>query len=291
MKTVAAIYRKSEYSHRQTEAELLEVHELDEALKFLSARPLQTVIMAGWLRERGVRNAAHRGDFYRCRDSAGNISGIGLAGRNTFFEASSYDAIRAFAQVVRARSDVKMVFAEVDKFYEFWHEYTGSTKLPRLATTELLFETSDPLPIDEPVKELRPATPNDIAQVSRAHAAMVFDETGLDPLAVDRDGFTARCSERIALGRVWVWVKDGELIFKCDVVSETLDAIYVEGIWVAPSVRGKGVGRRALSALCSTLLNGSNSICGFVNSANSRAQALYWKTGFNLCGRYKKLYL
>jgi ribosomal protein S18 acetylase RimI-like enzyme len=264
---------------------------LDEALAFLSERPLHSVILAGWLRDRGVKSLAHRGDFYRCRDTAGDLIGVGLAGRHTFFEAQSYEAIRAFAEAARERTDIHMVFAEVDKFYEFWQIYSGSAEPPRLATTEMLFETSEPLITGEPVSELRLAAACDLFEVVRAHAEMVNAETGADPLVLDRDGFVERCVARIEQGRVWVWFENGKLVFKCDVVSDTPKAAYLEGIWVDPSMRGKGLGRRAIATLCATLLNGSNAVCGFVNSANSRAQSLYWKTGFNLCGRYKKIYL
>lgn len=272
-------------------AEPLEEHELDEALAFLAERPLHSVILAGWLLDRGVKSPAHRGEFYRCRDTGGDLMGVGLAGRHTFFEARSYEAIRAFAEIARERTDVRMVFGEVDKFYEFWQFYSGSAELPRLATTELLFETCEPLITGEPVTELRLAAAGDLVQVVGAHAEMVIAETGANPLVHDRDAFIERCAARIEQGRVWVWFENGKLIFKCDVVSETPNAVYLEGIWVDPSMWGKGIGRRSMATLCVTLLNGSNSICGFVNSANSRAQSLYWKTGFSLCGRYKKIYL
>lgn len=291
MNTLSTARQYSRTAGWPTVAEQLEERELDEALRFLEARPLHSVILAGWLRDRGVRSAAHRGEFYRCRDAAGDLIGVGLAGRHTFFEARTYEAIRAFAEIARGRTDINMVFAEVDKFYDFWHVFTRSAEIPRLATTELLFESTEPLIIGEPASELRLAESGDIAQVVKAHAEMVITETGADPFILDRDGFVERCAARIDQGRVWVWFEKGKLIFKCDIVSETPSVVYLEGTWVDSSMRGLGIGRSALSTLCARLLNGSNSICGFVNSANSRAQSMYWKSGFNLCGRYKKLYL
>jgi hypothetical protein len=46
---------------------------------------------------------------------------------------------------------------------------------------------------------------------------MVYVETGVDPLVTYPKGFSMRCASRIRQNRVYVWVKNGELIFKTDI--------------------------------------------------------------------------
>jgi predicted GNAT family acetyltransferase len=141
------------------------------------------------------------------------------------------------------------------------------------------------------ISELRLATEEDLTMVATVHAQMVFEETGVNPLATDPDGFRLRCAARIKQDRVWVWVKNGELIFKTDVVSDTPEAIYIEGLWVNPNQRGTGVSKLCLASLCQRLLNHSNAICGFVDVENIAAQSLYRNTGFSITDNYAKIYL
>jgi uncharacterized protein len=262
-----------------------------EALAFLAERPLHTVILAGWICDHGVISPHHRGTFYRTRDGHGRMSGVALIGRNTFFEARTGDALREFAKCARDAGEIKMVFAEERPLSEFWQLYSDRSRRPRLKSSEILFETKKCTLIDGPLPQLRLATPGELEPVARAHASMVRDETGIDPLVSDPEGFRSRCAQRIGHGRVWVWIKDGELLFKTDIISDTPAAYYIEGLWVNPSIRATGSSYRCLGSLCQRLLNGKNAIVGFVDADNEAAVKLYRNSGFSLRERYEKFYL
>ena len=262
-----------------------------EALDFLAKRPLHTVILAGWIRDHGVISPHHRGTFYRTRDVEGRMSGVALIGRNTFFETRSHEALRQFASCARDAGEIKMVFAEERLLSEFWTLYSKRSRKPRLKSIEILFDISKGMSIDGPLPQLRLATLGELEPIARAHASMVFDETGIDPLVTDPEGFRSRCAERITQGRVWVWVKRGELLFKTDIISDTPAAYYIEGLWVNPSIRATGSSYRCLSSLCQRLLTGKNAIVGFVDAENEAAVKLYRNSGFSLRERYEKFYL
>ena len=59
---------------------------------------------------------------------------------------------------------------------------------------------------------------------------MAFEEGGTSPMQRDPGGFRNRTSRRIEQGRVWTWYVDGRLIFKADIVSQTPDVTYLEGV-------------------------------------------------------------
>lgn len=86
-------------------------------------------------------------------------------------------------------------------------------------------------------------------------------------------------------------IEKGELIFKADVVTETPEAGYLEGLWVRPEYRREGYGRRCWKELCNALLERLPSLCGFVNAENSAAHTLYERAGGTLLGKYHKVYL
>jgi predicted GNAT family acetyltransferase len=90
-------------------------------------------------------------------------------------------------------------------------------------------------------------------------------------MEADPEGFRQRCLRRIEQGRVWVWTEEGRLIFKADIVSETPEVKYVEGIWVTPDQRGRGYGLRCLSQLSRELLAGSSAVTLLVNEKTQQA--------------------
>ena len=106
-------------------------------------------------------------------------------------------------------------------------------------------------------------------------AEMASIESGVNPMERDPEGFRRRCLRRIELRRTWVLVEDGELIFKAEVMADTPEATYLEGIWVSPSHRGTSQGLRCMSQLARNLLLNSNSLCLLVNENNTQAHNFY----------------
>jgi predicted GNAT family acetyltransferase len=120
---------------------------------------------------------------------------------------------------------------------------------------------------------------------------MAFDESGVNPLEADPEGFRRRCLRRIEQGRVWVWAEEGRLIFKADIVSDTPEVKYVEGVWVAPEQRGRGYGLRCLSQLSRELLARSGAVTLLVNEKSPEAVAFYRRAGYKLRSQYDTIFL
>jgi predicted GNAT family acetyltransferase len=93
------------------------------------------------------------------------------------------------------------------------------------------------------------------------------------------------------MGRVWVLVDDGKLVFKTDIMADTSEVVYLEGIWVNQSERGKGVGRKCLRQLCQSLLSRTKSISVLVNEENRRAHTFYRMCNFKMRGVYDSIFL
>src|SRR4030095_5220585 len=137
----------------------------------------------------------------------------------------------------------------------------------------------------------RRAPLEDLKLIIPVQAQMAKEESGIDPLQNDPKGFTRRCERRIEQGRTWVLVKEGQLIFKAEVVSDTPDLAYLEGVWVNPAERGKNYGVRCLSDVCYRLLRDKTSVCLLVNVDNEAGQAMYKRAGFRLQSTYDTIFL
>ena len=263
----------------------------DEVLAFLAARPLHTMIMAGWVRANGLVSPLHRGVFYGCRDAAGQLTGVALIGHATMFEARTETALAALARLAQACPDAHMLLGESEQVQSFWAHYAPSGQPLRLFCREQLFTQSLPVVVHEPLPGLRPATLAALDLIVPVHAQMAFAESGVNPLAQDAEGFRRRCSRRIEHGETWVCVEDGRLLFKADIISETPAVIYLEGVWVHPDERGRGYGRRGLSQLSRTLLQRTAAVSLLANETNVGAHAFYRRTGFKLSGRFDTIFL
>ena len=119
---------------------------------------------------------------------------------------------------------------------------------------------------------------------------MAFETSGVNPLTKDPAGFRERYLHRIEKNRVWVLIKQGQLIFKTDVTSESAEVAYLEGVYVSPEERGKGLGRSCLQAIGQILLQRKKAIYLFVEQDNARLQSFYFKLGFRVAGHYDLLY-
>jgi ribosomal protein S18 acetylase RimI-like enzyme len=262
-----------------------------EVLAFLAERPLHTVFMVSLIRDNGLLSPLNRGKFYGCRDLQGRLQGVALIGHATLMEARTVEALAAFSHIAQNCASTHVVMGEEQQIEAFWEGYADRGRPPRLLRREFLFEQRWPVEAREPVPGLRQATVEDLPWLMPVNAQLALEECEVNPLIADPEGFRRRLSRRIEQGRLWVWVADGELIFKVDLIAESPEVIYLEGIYVAPKHRGKGYGRRCMSQLSRQLLQRANSLCLLVNDENKAAQDFYRKAGYKVSALYHTIYL
>lgn len=265
--------------------------ERNEVLGFLSERPIHTVNLIGLIRDNGFQSEHNRGTFYGCRNSEGRLEGVALIGHATLIEARTQRAIEEFALTAQIYPRTHFIMGEQERIEDFWNHYADYGQEMRFACRELLFELKKSTRVKNEIINMRLATLDDLHLIAPVHAAMAEDESGINPLETDCEGFLRRCARRINKGRVWVVVKENRLIFKADVQAETPEVIYLEGVYVHLAERGTGLGRRCLSQLCEMLLKGTRSICVLANEENQKAHAFYRLCGFKRISSYDTIFL
>ncbi len=261
-----------------------------EVLEFLSVRPMHTAFMAGLICDNGVVSPQNRGSFYGSRNHFGQLEGVALIGHATMIETHTEDALVAFARVARNCQRPHIIRGEQESISTFWKYYGEGVQPPRLVARELLYVLTE-LPERSELENLRPATVEELEQMATVNSALAFEEGGVSPLHRDPTGFRLRVARRIEQGRIWTYFRDEQLIFKADVISETPDIAYLEGIYVNPDERRQGHALRCLTELCTRLMRTSRMICLTVNERNKAATALYVKAGFKSESDYQTIYL
>jgi len=262
----------------------------EEVLSFLGIRPLNTFIMSSWIRDNGFESSLNRGCFYGYRNATRRLEGVALIGHITLFETENDSALAAFARSTKNCPAAHVVVGRAERVDRFLGYYSQGQVKPRMVCYDLLFQKRLSVNVDT-VASLRLARPEELDLIAPVHALTAVEESGVNPLERDPAGFRERCERRIAQGRVWVSIEDGKVKFKADVVSDTPDVIYLEGVYVSPEHRGNGYGSRCMTQITNQLLERTRSVCLLVNRTNVAAQACYRKAGYEFREYYDTLYL
>ena len=262
-----------------------------EVTAFLNIRPVHTVVMASFIRDNGIVSELNRGTFYGYRNGRGELEGVALLGHSTLIESRSEEAMLAFATKAKTESvTINLIMSEHEDALKFWQYYAGSSE-PRLTCTELLFETSFPMLVRVCDLDITLAAHDQIEQIAEAHAEVAFLETGVDPMVRDRQGFLERVARRIEMGRTFVVFDGDKLLFKADIIAEADGIVYLEGIYVAPDARGKGIGSKCLSRLTRMLLDRTDKICMLSNVRFESAHKSFENAGYRVTGRCTTLFV
>ncbi len=252
-----------------------------EAMNFLSVRPVHTVVMTSFINDNGLQSELNRGKFYGYRNSEGKLEGIALIGHSTLIEARSNEALKAFAYTAKtSETPIHLIMSHGTAAETFWQHYSNGLNKPRLTCVERLFEVNFPFMVPKCEKQVRPATADELLAVAEAQAEVAFMECGVDPMVKDREGFLKRVARRIEQGRVFVVFEGDKLVFKADIIAETADVIYLEGVYAGQEFRGNGIGSSCLAALSLNLLDRVENICLLSNVEFANAYQSFAKAGY-----------
>ncbi len=252
-----------------------------EVQAFLSVRPVHTVVMSSFIVDNGIESDLNRGKFYGYRNAAGELEGVALIGHTTLVEARSDEALRALAVIARnSETPIHLVMSSGDAANDFWQEMTSGLKQPRLTCTEALFDVSFPFPVRKTDRKVKNADISHLIEVAEAQAEVAFMECGIDPMLKDREGFLKRVARRIEKNRVFIVTDGDELVFKADIIAETDNVIYLEGVWVSEQYRGQGIGSECLANLTLDLLSRAEHICMLSNVEFKGAHRSFEKAGY-----------
>lgn len=252
-----------------------------EVLEFLRSRPVHTVVMTSMILDNGITGELNRGKYYGYRNHSGVLEGVALIGHSTLVEARSPEALESLAIAARKPpTPIHLIMSsgnDAERFHEILSE--GNSK-PRLRCVEALFEASLPFLVRRCSWTIENATFADLQPVAEAQAEIAFAECGVDPMAKDPAGFLGRVRRRIGQDRVFVVRDNGKMIFKADIIAETTDTIYLEGVYVHPEYRGRGIGSECLSYLTLKLLDRVDNVCLLSNVDFTQAHRSYLKAGY-----------
>ncbi|MGI8668045.1 MAG: GNAT family N-acetyltransferase [Jatrophihabitans sp.] len=143
-----------------------------------------------------------------------------------------------------------------------------------------LLSTSRPGAVrpDPAVRLVRPAELN---RFLPAAVAMFTEELDISPVGRDAGhAYRHRVAELIRAGRAFVrFDQRGEVMFKAEVGALSPATAQVQGVWVRPDLRGRGIGTAAMAAVLHHALAMAPTVSLYANDYNLAGRRMYDRLG------------
>jgi predicted GNAT family acetyltransferase len=271
---------------RTSSTRVLDARDLDEVRALVGRDPVADVFVASRLDACGL-DAWRLGAEVWGYGERGRLEAVCYSGANLVPVQASSDAVRAFAERARRQgrrcSSVVGPAPAVEELWQLLQPHWGWAREVRRRQPLMAIDAT---PAVAPDPYVRLVEPHELELLMPACVAMFTEEVGVSPLAGDGGVlYRARVEELIAHGRAWARIQDGAVLFKAEVGAATRDVCQVQGVWVHPSLRGRGVGTAGTAAVVEQARAAVAPVVSlYVNDYNAAARRAYEKVGFAQVG-------
>jgi predicted GNAT family acetyltransferase len=195
--------------------------------------------------------------------------------------AADHAALDAFADaIVRLGRTCTSIVGRRDQVLDLWERMgTRWGRARDVRALQPLLVADGPAPVT-PDPDVRLMRADEIDVLFPASVAMYTEEVGVSPLDGGR-GYRHRVAELVRNGRAYAKVVDGRVVFKADLAVITPYTAQVQGVWVDPQWRGRGIATAGMAAVVNdTLRRVAPTVSLYVNDYNLPARAAYKHCGF-----------
>ena len=267
---------------------LLERRDLDEVLDLLDRDPVADVFVASRIRGAGLAESRLGAQVWGYGER-GRLESLCYSGANLVPVQAGPEAVRAFAERARRQGRrCSSLVGESGAVQHLWSLLTPSWGRARAVREAQPLMALDGPPVVAPDPAVRPVRRDEVETLLPACIAMFTEEIGVSPLAGDGGAlYRARVAELVTQGRAYARIEDGQVLFKAEVGAATSRVCQVQGVWVHPSLRGRGLsvsGTAAVAAIARAQVAPVVSL--YVNDFNTAARRAYERVGFRQVGTF-----
>ncbi|MEE1798736.1 GNAT family N-acetyltransferase [Streptomyces sp. NPDC101062] len=273
----------------QTTTRVLEPSELGAALAILESEPVANAFVTSRVQVAGLDPWRLGGEMWGWY-ADGRLRSLCYAGANLVPICATPEAVRAFADRARRTgrrcSSIVGPAGPTAALWRLLEPNWGPAREVRahqpLMVTEQLPAAVAPDPF---VRRIRK---DELEVIMPACVAMFTEEVGVSPLAGDGGLlYQARVAELVGSGRSFARIEDGRVLFKAEIGAATPQACQVQGVWVDPEFRGRGLSESGMAAVVQYALADVAPIVSlYVNDYNAPARAAYRRVGFHEVGAF-----
>jgi hypothetical protein len=273
---------------RLDQARLLDDRDLAAALAVCAADPVANVFVESRVRLYGL-DPGRLGAQVWGYEQAGRLISICYGGANLVPVQATPQAISAYADRAlrqgRRCSSIVGTSKAVTELWGYLRPYWGPARDVRAAQPLMAIDGPSPIEADP---EVRPVRRDELDLLLPASIAMFTEEVGISPLNGDGGAsYRARVGELVRARRAFARFADGRVIFKAEVGAATAMSCQVQGVWVHPEYRGRGLAAPGMAAVVELARRSIAPVVSlYVNDYNAPARATYRRAGFSEVGEF-----
>jgi predicted GNAT family acetyltransferase len=222
----------------------------------------------------------------------GRIAALCYSGANLWPVAAGATASRLFAERARRQGRrCSSIVGEADSVRTMWRHLEPSWGRAReIRDSQPLLAISRP-PLVAPDPAVRQVRPDELDVLLPACVSMFTEEIGVSPVVADGGAlYRARVAEFVGHRRSFARIENGRVLFKAEIGAVAGGVCQVQGVWVDPALRGRGLGvagTASVVALAQALFAPVVSL--YVNEFNHAARAVYDRVGFRRIGTFASI--
>jgi uncharacterized protein len=210
------------------------------------------------------------------------LDGLCFSGANLVPLRGDRQALRSFAERARRHGrGCSSVVGRAELVLPLWEDLSATwTPAREVRPDQPLMVLAGP-PAVAPDPFVRPVRPAELDRYLPAAVAMFTEEVGVDPRAGDGGaGYRSRVAELVAAGRAFARFEDGQVVFKAEIGAMSAQVGQIQGVWVNPAWRGRGLGTAGTAAVSERLAAMGRVSSLYVNGFNHVARSAYKRVGF-----------
>jgi predicted GNAT family acetyltransferase len=249
----------------------------------LDRDPVGTCMVGARFEVAGMDRARLGGTFWR---SAGDA--LCFAGPNIIPVQGAPADLGAIADTLRAhgRRSASIV-GRAQHVAPLWERIQPSWGPARAVRDEQPLLVCPDAPAVTPDVRVVNVPPQRMDDYFPAAVAMFTEEVGVDPTLGDGGrSYRARVVDLVAAGRAFAIFDGPTVVFKAEVGSLTRRVGQIQGVWVHPDFRGRGIAAAATASVVRSIQTWGRLPSLYVNSFNGAARATYAKVGFHQIGTF-----
>lgn len=263
----------------------------EEVLALCSRDPVANVFVASRVEEVGCDIHRVGGELWGYWEH-GELTSVCWSGANLVPVEAGPEALDHFAARARRQGrhcsslvgPAPAVLGLWDRLQPWW----GPAREVRPQQHLMVIDGDPAIPADPTVTVTSVA---DLDALVPACVAMFTEEVGYSPAVGDGGAFyRRRVAELVTAGRSFSRIEGPAgrrgVVFKAELGSVSSAVAQVQGVWVAPDRRGRGVAAPGMAAVVQMARADVPCVSLYVNSYNVRAVAAYRRTGFRTVGTF-----
>jgi predicted GNAT family acetyltransferase len=273
---------------RPEAARLLDDRDRAAALAVCATDPVANVFVASRIQALGLEPGRLGAQLWGF-EQGGQLTSLCYAGANLVPVQATPAAVAAFAERAlrqgRRCSSLVGPSAALAELWGYLRPHWGPPRDVRASQPLMAIDGPAQIAADPGVRRVRS---DEIDVLLPACIAMFTEEVGVSPLIGDGGAaYRARVAELIRAGRAFARISGGRVIFKAEVGAATSQACQVQGVWVRPEYRGRGLAAPGMAAVVTEARRTVAPVVSlYVNDFNAPARAAYRRTGFRQVGEF-----